>query len=282
MTGKIPNSGRRAKSAGAPQLEREEESAPSLSIPPWFPCHLEETARSLHRQACERAFAEGEIVERVVIDPRMRSVWKELARRKRNPGERQIGKSPNKFVHQVFVPGWLLAEHPSADEEHQRGAIRQFFQFIVEKALLTLIRPLFREPGAFDPRGHHRNEAASLRSDAEILRKRMVEIACRRAAEVAQGLVSPEDPRREQQVMVLARAVTVLDELANETDWEEYNNKTLKGFVCVVGGRAKMLFGNPLIATTATIATVSFGQEVTPSRVRDIFRSMSIFGKKAG
>ena len=33
------------------KLEREEESAPSLSIPPWFPLHLEETARSMHRQA---------------------------------------------------------------------------------------------------------------------------------------------------------------------------------------------------------------------------------------
>src|ERR1700733_3332840 len=87
-------------SGGPPELEQEQASALSISIPPWFPRHLVDTARSLHRRAFEHGSKAAAIVERLVKDAAMEAVWKELTRRNRNSGQPQ--KSPRKFVHQVF------------------------------------------------------------------------------------------------------------------------------------------------------------------------------------
>jgi hypothetical protein len=250
------------------KLREEGASAPSVSIPPWFPCHLEGTAHSLYRQAFKQSPQAAAIVERLITDDRMSLVWKELTKRNRDPNDIQINEPVKTFKRQ-FVPFWGLDEPlpqcPGADERDQRFAIQAFFRRIANYAVQA--RPIpFREQGAFD-RGRHQDEATSLRSDAEIVRKR--------AAEVAR-LVSPGNLRREEQLMDLVRAVTVLEGLADETDQEKHDKRSFKAFVGMVGAAAKSLFGTGLVNTTATIASVVFGREVAPNRVREIFRSLGL------
>jgi hypothetical protein len=258
-----------------------ETPAPSLSIPPWFPPYLEKIAFSMYRGAFQHGDDAVAIVKRMVTDPRMESVWDELTKKNHHPNNRQRDGSPKKFAHQTPVPEWLLDALPSdavgehdavkqpvvalnADERDQRIVMRLFFQFIVNEAVGT--RPIpFRDQGVFDQR-RHQNEAASLRADAGILRKRVTETI---------RLSDQEDARRKQQIRNLVAAVSTLETLAAETepDWKKRNEWTVKNFVGCVGTGAKMLFGSVLYSTVATIATISFEQEIAPGRVRDLFRS---------
>jgi hypothetical protein len=231
---------------------------PSLSIPPWFPPYLKETACSLHREAFERGSAEGQIVARLVTDPRMQSVWEELEKRNHDPNDRQIDGSPKTFKHQVYA-------EPGADELEQQVAIRSFFHYIVEVAAFRIPRLPKWESGAFD-KSRRRNEAATLRAGAEILRKRVGESV---------RLASEDDLcRQHQRLMDLLRSATILDH-ETEPSWEKRHKLMVKEFVGGVGVQAKLLFGSALTKTTANIATVSFWREITPNTVREIFRSLS-------
>jgi hypothetical protein len=250
-------------------MDVEWRAPPSLSIPPWFPPYLEETARLLHRQ---HAGAEGAaIVKRLVADDRMHKVWRELERR--NSDKRQIDGGP-KFMHQAIVSPGLLDELPLdklADGRcHQQIAIRRFFQYIVDEALRA--RPIPKlELGGFD-RGRFQNEAVSLRADTRILHNRADEIL--RLSETSSGTVRAH---REQQIDKLVGAIAVLEELAREIDGETANEKIVKDFMVCVGTRARLLFGTALVGTTATITTVAFKRKITSDAVREIFRSSGWF-----
>ena len=261
------------------------DAPPSLSIPPWFPPYLEKTALLMYRQAVQLGtcgFPGGDrygdgavaIVERMITDPKMESVWVELTKRNRYPKKQRDG-SPKKFVHQPFVPQWLLDALPNADERDQRIAMRAFFEFIVKGAVGT--RPIpFREPGAFN-QGRHQNEAASLRANAGKLRKCLTEAMALVFSDVADVRLAWGQP-----VGNLVSGITALDRLADSTepDWEKRNERMVKAFVAGVGIQAKMLFDEVLYGTVATIATVAFEREIARHRVREIFRSSLVAGWK--
>ena len=55
----------------------------SLNFPPWFPTYIEADARYFHTKAVALGFAwKVAMIERLIGDPRMESVWSELLKRK--------------------------------------------------------------------------------------------------------------------------------------------------------------------------------------------------------
>jgi hypothetical protein len=119
----------------------------ALVFPPWFPLYLEPDAHHLYAEGVRTGFKwKVAMVERLVNDPRMQHVWRELSEHKRD--RKTYRKTPT-FEHSAVPP------------KLQQTAIRDIFLWTAN----TSVRfNLFGESWTLE-------RAAELRADANRLRE---------------------------------------------------------------------------------------------------------------
>jgi hypothetical protein len=119
----------------------------TLVFPSWFPAYLEPDVHHLYADGVRRGFKwKLAMIERLVNNPRMQRVWRELSERKRD--RKTYRKTPT-FEHSAVPP------------EFQQTAIRDIFLWTANTAVLF---DLFSETWNLE-------RAAELRADANRLRQ---------------------------------------------------------------------------------------------------------------
>ena len=98
---------------------RQSTRALSLPIPPWLPPYLVSKARELHARELKLGHAsDAALIVRLVTDPRMQVVWRQLTKRKR------ASYQPTDDYHHAAIPPVGISGDPS---KIQDAAILELF-----------------------------------------------------------------------------------------------------------------------------------------------------------
>jgi type 1 fimbriae regulatory protein FimB/type 1 fimbriae regulatory protein FimE len=213
----------------------------SLSIPDWFPPALTETARQLHSAAVKsNSMDYVALVTRLITDPRMKTVWAELLKRRRGDQYRSTAK----FWHAVS---------DDVTPEIQYGQMKFIFKEAVEigrKFLPSFIRPQMKS-------AHYRQQVRRIIRDLHYLGRfastnntnRRLLRALDDAAEAyqklgASGIAFDRERFEENEIVALDYTVNIARIVRNH-------------------------FGSPLFGTVATISSVALSRSISRSKVHD-------------
>jgi hypothetical protein len=257
-----------------------------LDLPDWLPRSVGDFAQSLwvglHRRPAEQEV--GDLLRRLVSDPRMKKVWNELRRRKREsyqptdnfvhfvtpmeywtPASRYDLQHPEKFREGGGLPAAVLAAYNalvlrnSYQGQGPSLSPRDLAMVYFFDSAFTLGQQDIRLVPISElrkKRRHYLKMAKELRADAAEQERlglyegrRMMEAAC--AYEELVKAPAPA-PGRSRLVTRQPRGAA-----------------RLKGFVMAFGDITNAVFGSPLCGSVATTANVVFGgDELTADAVR--------------
>jgi hypothetical protein len=259
-----------------PEIEPEKASAAqaTLELPDWLPQPVAIFAHSRRRQGGPEV---RDLLRRLVFDPRMKNVWNELQRRKR-----ENYRSTEKFVHSLTQrehwfsdtryalqypekvrgggspPPVILANYHILFLQDSCGgqgrnlserdlAMAYLFEQAFTLALMDL--PLVPISELRKKRSNYRKMAKQLRADA-IEQERL-------------GLYESQR---------FVEAALAYEELAGRSRLvkrQPRGDARLKRFVMALADITKNVFGSPLYGSVATIANVVFSRDdLTSGRVR--------------
>jgi hypothetical protein len=231
-----------------------------------------------------------DLISKLVCDPRMKSVWAELYKKK------QIDhKSTDQFVYPVYVKKASIAAALRRRASELRPTLNK--KKIHDAAILDAEAKLYEED-LYDPLAHTPwseqdlgvqrflwgiyHEA--LDPKPEYLFEIKAEVKALRKA--AQQL-------REQAVTLRSLRIEcdTLEQIASDCDWQArsrdvnpktdnawiitrrvYRNPEQKTFAAILSGRTTAAFGKPMYGTIAIITNVVFGTDMNASNIREMVR----------
>jgi hypothetical protein len=214
-----------------------------LEIPGWVPVAVASYARTVLAEDLADP-NRGPILRRLLLDPRMRTVWSELMRKRRRDG---------RFLRPAQIP----AISPAAAQD---SAMLLFFILAHQYAM--------------------HNERPLLQREVDAIRAERVELA-RKLREQAEVLSFEEEAlslRRRLRSEKLDAAADILEELAAKTGEgnvvveRERGDLDAHGLAVTIANTCRWLFGSSLFTVSATITSVALGAEVTPRRAREWLR----------
>ena len=186
------------------------------------------------------------LLTRLLTDPRMRSVWKELTRKDRRTG---------RFLHPARLVD-LLSGITEASERQDRA-----MQLLVPLALgpfMTGVQPAARL----------RRDVDKDRAEAREMARRLREWAAREGAVAgyrwrvrAKKLKKAAEAFDEIVTEVEARCIAVVD--------RDRGRLEARGLAMLIAENCERLFGSVLPAVTATMTSVALDCEVSAQQVRD-------------
>jgi hypothetical protein len=202
----------------------------ALVIPPWVPDAVSKAARALNPPA-----GKGddnpiyEVLKRLLVDQRMRRVWRELTKQKKD--------SATTFVHSAKLT-WDFDN--AADR--QDTAIASLLYLAVNLAIS-------------DP-------TVMTRREVEVQRRRFLD---KTAAAFVQGDVAAA---RDHEVKAAdwAAAAATRTRLVVERDT---GDSQARCFAILFADQCRRIFGSPLYGVTATVASVALGRKLTARAVRN-------------
>jgi hypothetical protein len=224
----------------------------TLQVPDWVPASVKEQALlawAHWSQVLSTGFPEFEAVtrfRRLVCDQRMRKVWKELLRRKRDGSG---------FVN----PAWGRSDLQS--ERNQQETLQWFFILVV-----THLSP---------------DIVVRTRAEVETERAQLFD-AVKKLHAIARNIL-PLAPFNSEEIELAAKSLSselekgspsrVISPLEYLTVERRRGDSRLRAFVLATADICNRQFGRSLYSTVATITNVVFGrQDVTAIRVREIVR----------
>jgi len=131
--------------------KKKPQKIPPLIVPDWVPDHVADKARELHRH--NRSAITVALIERLANDPRMKGVWGEFAKRRRDEKYRSV------------EPFYRVAERFASKGLSQEAAVAGLFAVAVKHGVAAEIIPLNNKAHPF------KEKADSLRTDAEQVGK---------------------------------------------------------------------------------------------------------------
>jgi hypothetical protein len=277
---------------GIPEMARTPEVhavREALDLPDWVPRSVGDLVQiksnNLHRQRAEPE--NWELLRRLVCDTRMKNVWSELQRRKRQDYQRT-----ENFVHPATPTSCWFPEvrraRRQAEELRQRGGPQNAWEN-VRGALAQLYGESFfpdRHPELplqdfamaflFDRAftfGRQNIRPVPI-SEAKNTRARYLKMAeqIRADADEQERLDRYVDPR-------LREAASAYEELADAAapppgspllvERQHRNDARMQGFVMALADTTSHVFGTPLCGTVAAVANVVLGRDdLTAATVR--------------
>jgi hypothetical protein len=203
----------------------------SLTIPDWFPKQIAGAARLIYERALNRSQDEATLVARLITDPRMATVWRELEKR-----ERQSHQPTPTFHHKARVD---VPPGPQGDIDIQYNAMKQLLAF----ALLAA-----KTPRILQSYPQYSGLANQLRSDADRVRN------------------DQPGAKAERLAKSLVRAADAYDEIGRLESANHYRTA-----IADIAEFMSERFGSRMHGLTATIASVALEREISPSKVREWF-----------
>ena len=202
-------------------------------FPAWFPAYLQPEAGRLYAKAVGLGFNwKISMLERLVSDSRMRSVWRELSEHKRDRNYRPT----DVFEHRAIPP--VVLRPGVTNKEIQQIAIRELFCVTASIAecfeLLSERLPVER--------------AAELRADANRLQA--------------------GQPRKKSSA--LAKKLIAAAEAYEQAErLKPFSHAQLVRAVTEIASFMEARFGSTKNTLTATLASVALDLNITPSNVRE-------------
>jgi hypothetical protein len=221
-------------------------SAPdALTIPTWVPEPVAQAARILHAHHVKSIDAKYNAgLERLIGDERMRSVWNELSKRRRE----QYQKT-DVFLHSANLL-WIDSEAP---QDHQGAAMASLLYVSVN---LTVN----------NPRVITRKELEKLRSGmldkVAALRTAANEIRRYGPSRAAAAKVNEDIARGQEELLPKMEASTLVVD-------RDTGDAQSRGFCILFSKYCRQLFGSPLYRITAIVASVALEREITSWAVRE-------------
>ena len=212
----------------------------ALTIPSWVPEPVAQVASVAHR------LKSGEytvVLQRLLVDPRMPRVWRELARRKR-----RNYRSTEAFLHSSKLE-WVNSDDPA---DSQSSAMTSLLYFALNLALDS-------------PRVMTRQELEGLR------RKVLEEASTLRIAAKSIHRRAPSQAAAVQVNIDTARACEALLERTGKNRLivqRDSGDAQTRCFAILFAERCHELFGSPLYGVTAIVTSVALGCPVTARAAR--------------
>jgi hypothetical protein len=226
--------------------DKDQPTSRSLNIPSWVPKVVVDAACGLYAHFGSQV-GYLSVLQRLVDDPRMeKGVWGELLKLKK--GDR------TNFFYPAERLLWIDSDEAAI---HQHTAMASLFYYAV--SLATSAPAVVTRREIENLRGKVLDEAATLKSAAELLRCR----APSRAAIDASEAVADAARIREVEADQIAAAKTRLIVERNTGDPQA------RCFAILFGDRCQELFGKQMHGVTATVASVALGREITRRTVRE-------------
>jgi hypothetical protein len=201
-------------------------------FPTWFPTYLQPEAHRLYVKAVRLGFNwKISMLERLVSDPRMRRVWRELSEHKRDRNYRRTDICEHRAIPPVVL-------RPSVtNEEIQQIAIRELFCV-----------------------------AASVAEWFELLSERLPE----RAAELRADANRLQAGQPRKKCSALAKKLIVAAEAYEQAEqFKPFFHAHLVRAVAEIASFMEARFGSRKNTLTATLTSVALNLKVTPSNVRE-------------
>jgi hypothetical protein len=192
-----------------------------LLIPEWVPDDIATKARELHQAHAECPIARA-VIERLTTDPRMRRVWDELAKQRREKHQR-TGEPHHKLAERFASIG-------------QDKAIAGLFEFAVTMGRGTLMLPPPDQPDR----------------PYEALAKKL------------RGLAKEQGRDRVSQI--IAKRLDAEADAIERITVAAYNPP--EAIASEIAGWLQSVFGSPMYGTTAIMASVITGCDITDRKVR--------------
>jgi hypothetical protein len=231
-------------------------------LPDWLPRLIAKRAQALIAEAENSSHVEDlALIRRLTTDPRMKSVWKYLQRKKRNHH-----KWTGDYENPVFDPipnAPFPAPFPSRSVWMQHLAMEKFYCDLI--CMMTWGR--FGRFGAPHPatedlakwRTPYLERAAELRAEAKLVSEinRSVENCPRELDKVAHRLT---------------QAAVAYEELAHASHADS-ERRVPAVVTAQIAKDLKVLFGRKMYGQAATVASVILEREVTAAETREWCRS---------
>jgi hypothetical protein len=220
----------------------------ALTIPTWPPKPVANAARALHVHYLKsNNIKYNAILERLIADERMRLIWGELSRRRRN---KQYQKT-DAFLHPTYL-SWIESEAP---QDHQDEAMASLLHLAVNLA-------------GDAARVITRKELETVRRDVsgKVVALRIAADELRRYGSGKAAVKATEDIARnlEEQLSRMETSPLVVDRVTGDAQARRF---------CIFLTRyCRQLFGLPLYGVTAKVASVALGRDITVSAVREMVR----------
>jgi len=221
-------------------------SAPgALTTPAWVPGPVAHAARTLHAHYLKSNNAKyNAVLERLIADERMRRVWTELSRHRRE----QYQKT-DVFLHSADLL-WIDSETP---QDHQGAAMASLLNFAVNLAVN-------------EPRVITRKELEKVRSGvldkAAALKTAANEIRFYGPSQAAAAKVNDDIARdRKELLPKMEESPLVVDRDTGDAQG--------RCFALLLSRYCRHLFGSPLYGITAIDASVALEREITTRAVRE-------------
>jgi hypothetical protein len=237
-----------------PRRPSQEDATPPevITNPPWLPPAVAQAARALRADHSKRHVDCDKceyilVLERLLTDRRMKSVWAELSKRKRE------NYRPTKaFKH----PSQLSWVDPGDADSRQNHAMTSLFYFALNHAA-TGAR-VMTSAEVLKLRSRLLNDAKTLRTAADLIRRRIPNQAAAaqvnddiaRACETDAALLAADRPNR----LVVER---------------RRGDPQARCFAILLADRCRQLFKAPLYGVTATLVSVASRRQITKRAVRE-------------
>ena len=197
------------------------------------------------------SFKKIELLRRLASDQRMKSVWRELYRKKRRPS--------NEFLNPAIPVGIAFEAKPRAlqDPNNQDMAVRAFFSFAfryaIEPSKLLTERDI---KSKFKP---FTIMAIRLREDSESLR--------------SLGLKDFASDLETMAIVCEKNGTNFKPGIFYPIVKRSRGDQVLRSYILQLSIRCHELFGKGLVGTVATTAGVVFLKKITGHQVRDLMRA---------
>jgi hypothetical protein len=208
----------------------------SLTIPTWVPELVAQAARTLRAHYLKsNSISHNVILERLIADERMRRVWKELSRHRREQHQ-----PTDAFLR-------------SSELLKQDAAMTSLFYFALNLAVNAPAVITRKELETVRSETLHRVAALRAAADEIRLYGPSQAAAAKVNDDIARHLEEPL-PRMEASRLVVER---------------DTGDAQARCFSILFTGYCRQVFGSPLYGTTATVASVALGREITARAVRE-------------
>jgi hypothetical protein len=217
-----------------------------LTLPDWLPPAVAKQARRI-KARCLSADQQA-ILQRLATDARMRTVWRELSRRKRPGGD-------------FFTPANRPLDKPTfTQDEAQAEALGELFHFAFCAARDRV--PVSKPTETADTKAKLLQNARMLREIADDLT----------ATNSANPLAAADaDALRRVAVWQEIGAAAVRPPSDPLTIQNDRDDRVVRGVQILVGAQLRETFGKPLDGTAATLAGVALGKRTSERVTRSAF-----------
>jgi hypothetical protein len=220
------------------------EDSTSLTVPTWVPEPVAQAARALHDHHLKANNVKSCALQRLVADERMRRVWGELSKRRRERYQKT-----DVFQYCANLP-WVDTDAP---QDHQDAAMASLLYFAVNHAG-NAPRVITRKE-LETVRGKEHDKVAALGVAAD-------EIRLYGPSQAAAVKVIEDHARNlEEQLSKMEASPLVVE--------RDTGDAQARCFCILFAGRCRQLFGSPLYGITAIVASVALGREITDRAARE-------------